>query len=282
MTSTTSSRTTPSSTTSPGRGDWKETLGRVGLVGKGVVYSVIGLLAIQLATGDASGDTTKNGAIEWIATQPFGKFLLVALTISLFALAAWRLLDAAMGDPVEGSEASDRAKFGVKGLLYLSLASGALTATIANWSGGGGSSGGGSGSGDSNQQQAAATVLEWPGGRWIVAVAGLAVIGYAIYNFKKHTVDEEFLQRMSVSADGWVSKLGRAGYAARSVVFVVIGYFLVQAGLTYEPGETKGLSGALQAISGESWGQWLLWAVALGLLSYGVFTVAEAKYRRAA
>lgn len=263
--------------TGPANGDWKETMGRVGLVGRGVMYSVIGLLAIQLALGDASKQASNSGAIEWIASQPLGKFLLVALTISLFALAGWRLLDALVGDPVEGSEASDRAEFAVKGVVYLSLAVGALSATIANWSGSGSSSGGGS---ESGNQQATATVLEWPAGQWIVAGVGLGLIGYAFYTLKKHVVDEEFLQRMYVSGDGWVAKLGRLGYAARSVIFLVMGYFLVQAGLTHEAGKTKGLSGALQEISGKGWGQWLLLAVAAGLLAYGLFSLAEAKYRR--
>lgn len=258
-------------------GDWKETMGRVGLVGRGVLYSVIGLLAIQLALGDASETASQEGAIEWVAQQPLGRFLLVALTVSLFALAGWRLLDAAVGDPVEGSEASDRAKFALKGVLYLSLAIGALGTTIANWTGDGQAS---SSSGSGNQQ-ATATVLEWPGGQWIVTIAGLGIIGYAIYVFKKHTVDEEFLSRLSIGRNAqWVEKLGRYGYAARSVIFLVIGYFLAQAGLTYEPGETKGLSGALQEISGKGWGQWLLFAVAAGLLAFGMFSLAEAKYRR--
>lgn len=271
------STTTTGPRTSPGNGDWKETLGRVGLVGRGVMYSIIGMLAIQLALGDASEDASSSGAIEWLAEQPFGKFLLVALTISLFALAGWRLLDATVGDPVEGSEASDRAEYAIKGVVYLGLAIGALTATIANWNGGGG--GGGGGSSESSNQQATATVLEWPGGRWIVTAVGLGIIGYAIYMFKKHVVDEEFLQRLSTSED-WIEKLGRAGYAARSAIFLVIGYFLTQAGLTHEPGETKGLSGALQEIAGQGWGQWLLLAVAVGLLGYGLFSLVEARYRR--
>ena len=272
------STTTAARSQSTGSGDWKETIGRLGLVGKGALYTVVGVLAVQLAAGNASRDTTKSGAIEWIAAQPFGKFLLVGLTACLFALAAWRLLDAAVGDPVEGSEASDRAKFAVKGLLYLSLAVGALSTTIANWSGGGSSAGGST----SGRQQATATVLGWPAGRWIVAAAGLAVIAYALYVFKLHAIDERFLQRLTVSADSAVAKLGRLGYAARSVVFLVIGYFLFQAGLTYQAGTTKGLSGALQEISGKGWGQWLLWAVALGLFSYGLFTLAESRCRRAA
>jgi hypothetical protein len=263
---------------SAANGDWKETMGRVGLVGRGVMYAVIGLLAIQLALGDASQEASNSGAIEWIAQQPLGKFLLVALTISLFSLAAWRLLDAAVGDPVEGDGASDRAEYAIKAVAYAALAVGALSATISNWNGNGGSGGG---SGDSQNQEATATVLEWPAGQWIVTAVGLGIIGYAIYMFKKHVMDEEFLQRLSTRKD-WVEKLGRGGYAGRSAIFLVIGWFLTQAGLTHEAGETKGLSGALQEISGQGWGQFLLLAVAVGLLAFGLFSLAEAKYRRAA
>ena len=106
---------------SPGRGDWKETLGRVGLVGKGVLFAVVGLLAIQLATGGASEEASTSGAIEWIGSQPFGKFLLVALTLSLFAMAVWRALDAWLGDPVEGSEGKDRVKYAVEAVIYAAL-----------------------------------------------------------------------------------------------------------------------------------------------------------------
>ena len=264
---------------SPVRTDWKDTLGRVGLVGKGVVFAVIGLLALQLASGDSS-DASQNGAIEWVASQPFGKFLLVALTISLFALAAWRLLDALVGDPVEGNEASDRAKFAVQGLLYLSMAVAALTATVQNWSSGSGGSS--SSAGDGSNSSTASTVLDWPGGRWIVIAIGLGIIAYAVHTVKAHVVERKFLERMSVNRSSWIAGFGRFGYAARSVVYVLVGWFLVQAGITYEPDRAKGLSGALQELSGEGWGQLLLWGVALGLLAYGLFSVAEAKYRRAA
>ena len=267
---------TTTQTRNAANGDWKETMGRIGLVGRGVMYAVIGLLAIQLALGNDSQEASNSGAIEWIAQQPLGKFLLIALTISLLCLAAWRLLDAAVGDPVEGDDASDRAEYAIKGVVYAALAVGALSATVSNWSGNGGSGGD---SGDSQNQQATATVLEWPAGQWIVTAVGLSIIGYAIYMFKKHVMDEEFLQRLSTSKD-WVEKLGRGGYAARSAIFLVIGWFLTQAGLTHEAGETKGLSGALQEISGQSWGQLLLLAVAVGLLAFGLFSLAEAKYRR--
>ena len=264
---------------SPGHGDWKETLGRVGLAGKGVLFAVIGLLAIQLAMGDAS-DASQSGAIEWVGSQPFGKFLLVALTVALFSLAAWRLLDAVVGDPVEGSEATDRAKYAVKGVLYLALAVGALSATIANWNGSSSSSQ--SGGGSQGSQQATAIVLDWPAGRWIVVAIGLGVIGFALYQVKQQVVDEEFTQRLSVGEDHWIATLGRYGYLARSIIYVLVGWFFVQAGLTYDASEAQGLSAALQTLAGEGWGRLVLWGVAVGLLGFGLFTLAEAKYRRAA
>lgn len=268
---------------SPGRGDWKETLGRVGLVGKGALYAIVGLLAIQLASGDAAADASKTGAIEWLASQPAGRLLLVALTIALFAMAAWRILDALLGDPVEGADAKDRIRFAAKGCLYLGVAIITLSTTVANWtSSNPKTAGGGGGSGEETQQKATATVLEWPGGRWLVAAAGLGLIGYGLYLIKRHTIDEKFLERLDVGSSSWVAPVGRFGYGARSVVFVLIGWFLLQAAITYEPGVSKGISGSLKELGGDSWGQLALWAVTLGILSYGLFNLAEARYRKAA
>jgi hypothetical protein len=260
--------------------DWKDTLGRVGLVGRGVLYAIIGLLALQLAFGSPDQEASPQGALQWVAEQPFGKFLLVAMTVMLFALAAWRFLDAALGDPVEGDEASDRLRFLAKAAFYLTVAVAALAATISSWGGDAEQAGGGSGSGES-QKQAAGVVLDWPMGQWIVGIAGLCVIGYAVYMFKRHAVDATFMERLSTSSDA-VERFGRLGYAARSVVWAVIGVLFVQAAVTYNPDEAGGLSTALQELAGTSWGPWLLTAVAAGLFAFGAFCLAEAKYRRAA
>jgi hypothetical protein len=80
--------------------DWKDPIGRIGLVGQGVVATIVGLLAIRIAMGDKDEAATSDGAVAWLAEQPLGKFLLVALTVALFALALWRFLCAVMGDPV--------------------------------------------------------------------------------------------------------------------------------------------------------------------------------------
>lgn len=256
--------------------EWKDRLGRIGLAGRGVLYAIVGMLALQLALGSPDEEASAQGAMAWIAEQPFGKFLLVALTVSLFALAAWRFLDAAVGDPVEGDETSDRVRFAAKGVVYLVLAIAALSTTAASWNAASSSSGGGEA-----EQRAAGTVLDWPMGQWIVAVAGLALIGYAVYMFQRHAMDATFMERLAGGSDT-VERLGRAGYAARSVVWTVIGVLLIQAAVTYDPEKAGGLSAALQELAGASWGRLLLIVVAAGLFAFGAFCLAEARLRRAA
>ena len=230
--------------------DWKDTLGRVGLVGQGVVAAIIGILAIQLAMGDPDQATTKDGAVAWLADQPAGKFLLVLLTVALFALSIWRFLDAIRGDPVEGDTATKRIKFAALGVLYAVFAVTALSVTIANWSGDSASAGGSGGGGDEASKKATSTVLDWPAGQWLVALGGTVLIGYALWSIKHHVIDQSFTKRLDKGDGTWVARLGQAGYGARALVYIVIGWFFVQAAVTYDPNQAKGLSGALQELAG--------------------------------
>jgi hypothetical protein len=259
--------------------DWKEPIGRVGLVGKGFVALIIGLLAIRIAMGHKDEAATSQGAVAWLAQQPFGKFLLVALTVALFALALWRFLDAIFGDPVEGSEPKDRVRYAVLGVIYLALAITTLGITIANWTGSGATNGKPK-SGDQGSQKATHTLFSWPAGRWLVGILGLAVIGYAIYNFHKQVIMRKFTERIDDTA--WVVRLGLVGYTAQSLVYAVIGYFFVQAAIAFKSKTAKGPSGALIELAEQGWGQFLLWVIAIGLFAYGLFCLAEAKYRKAA
>ena len=261
--------------------DWKEPIGRVGIVGQGVVATIVGLLAIRIAIGDKDEAATSEGAIAWLAQQPGGKFLLVALTVALFALALWRVLCALTGDPVEGSEPKDRIKYAVLAFVYLTLAMTTLGITIANWTGSGDTQGSGE-SGDEGSQKAASTLFDWPAGRWLVGLAGVAIIGYAGYNFHKQVIKKKFTERLDASDDSWVVRLGLIGYTAQSLVYAVIGYFFIQAAIAFKSSTAKGPSGALIELAEERWGVWLLWVIAIGLFAYGLFCIAEAKYRKAA
>src|SRR6188472_2319377 len=204
-------------------GDWKGRIGRVGLVGQGIVATIIGLIAIRIAVGTKDDAATSDGAVAWLAQQPLGKFLLVALTVALFALALWRFLCAVLGDPVEGSAPKDRVKYAVLGVLYFLLAIATLGVTIANWTGSGDATGNVA-SGDEGSQQAASTLFDWPAGRWLVGILGVALIGYAGYSFYKQVVAKEFAERLEASDGSWIVRLGQTGYAAQSMVYAVIGY----------------------------------------------------------
>jgi len=261
--------------------DWKDTIGRLGLVGQGVVATIVGLLAIRIAMGEKDEAATSEGAVAWLAAQPLGKFLLVALTVALFALALWRFLCAAMGDPVEGSAPKDRAKYALLGVVYLLLAITTLGVTIANWTGSGDTTASEE-SGDGGSQKAASTLFDWPAGRWLVGILGVAVIGYAAYNFSKQVIRKEFAERLDADERSWVVRLGVVGYSAQSLVYAVVGYFFIQAAIAFKSTTAKGPSGALIELGDTAIGKVLLWVIAIGLFAYGLFCIAEAKYRKAA
>ena len=261
-------------------GDVRAKLARAGLIGKGALYTLLGFLAINVALGNR-GSATETGAIQTVAQAPFGRFLLIALTAALIALVVWKVSQAIAGDPVEGSEGSDRAKYAGKAVVYSGAALASLSILIANW---GGSAAAVPAGGGGGKQQATATVLGMPGGRWIVMLVGLAAIGFGAYQIYKQTLKCDFMQRIgSLEHDRRkvVEALGRAGYAGSGLVMIGVGFFLFIAGLNYDPDNVKGLSGLLSDLAGKSWGQLVLWLIALGVFAYGLFSFAEARYRRA-
>lgn len=259
----------------------RSSVARPGLIGRGLFYLLFGLLALDLAFGSSS--SSSQGAVERVASAPFGRFLLIGLSVALVALVAWKVLQAVAGDPVEGSEATDRAKYALKALAYAGLAATSVTLLIANWD----SSSGSSQSSESSdtQQQATATVLDWPAGQWLVVIGGIAIIGFALYELYQHAIEAEFLQRLDTktldeSKRQGVEWSGRAGYAGKAAITAVIGVLLVVAGLQHDPDETEGLSGALRELAESTWGTALLIFIGAGLFLFAAFSFIEAKYRR--
>jgi hypothetical protein len=248
---------------------------------------MFGLLAIDVATG-GNGSSSTAGAIERIMGDGPARYLLIGLCIGLLALVAWKVLQAIAGDPVEGSEATDRAKYVGKAAVYTGALVAAIAVLIANWSSGAASAGGasaGSGSGGDTKKQATATVLGWPGGQVLVIAAGFGIVGFGLYELYRHTIEADFMQRLDLggrpeSAEHTVEMTGRAGYGASASTTVVVGLFLVIAGVNHDPSEATGLSGALQELGDTTWGTWLLWAIGIGLLGYAAFSLVEAALRR--
>jgi hypothetical protein len=261
---------------------WRDPLGRTGITARGALYVVLGVLAIQFARGKTgSEEVNQTGAFEKVAEQPFGKVLLVVLVVGLAALALWRFVQAAVGDPVEGDEVKDRAKFAGKGIIYASLTVTAAKVAADAWSGGSKNTAARN-AGDQQQHHATSTVFDLPGGRFLVVVLGLVLIGMAAYHVWHHGVQASFMKRLAPppQAAGLVEAVGRIGHAARAVVLAISGVFFLVAAAQHDPNQSKGVSGSLQQMAEHGWGRLVLWATAVGLFAFGVYCLAEARYRK--
>jgi len=251
--------------------EWSDRLARFGLVGKGVLHAVIGLLAMEIAlNGASSQEASPAGAAEWIRDRPFGTAALLAVAASLLALAVWRAGTALWGDPVEEDDTVHRASWAAKAIFYGGLAVTFATAALS----GGSSSQGSGGSGSPS------TVFDWPMGRWLVVGIGLGAIAVAGYLVVHHAVGGAFAERLRCPEGSTVVTVGRVGYGLRSLAYVLVGALLVQAGLAGAEDRADGLGGALDRVADASWGTALLLGIAVGFLAYGAYCVAEAKYRR--
>ena len=206
--------------------DWKEPIGRVGLVGQGVVATIVGLLAIRIAMGDKDEAATSEGAVAWLAHQPFGKFLLVALTVALFAPRSGGSSCALMGDPVEGSEPKDRPS---------TRCSASSTCRSRSRRSGSRSPTGPARRHDGERR----TVTRAPEGDvHVVRLAGGSLAGrhprrghHRIrgYNFYKQVIKKEFAERLEGDDNSWVVRLGLSVTPRSRLVYAVIGFFFIQA-----------------------------------------------------
>ena len=250
-----------------------EWLARAGLATRGVIYAVIGLLAIKLALGDGGKTANQNGALHTIAKQPFGKVLLILMAVGLAGYAIWRLVRAAIG---HGPEASDDTKERIDGVFsgigYAALCVTAVSILIG--------SGGGSGSPD----KATGGVLDWPAGQVLVVIAGLIVIGVGLEQgykgIKRKFLEKSKTEAMGESVERAFTGLGVLGHLARMVVFVLIGYFFIRAAIDYDPHKAVSLDGALATLGQASYGPILLGVVAAGLIAFAGYSIADARYRR--
>lgn len=256
-------------------GDWRDPLARFGLVGKGVVHVVIGLAVWRLAAGAGSGsEASSTGALRWIADQPYGTPALWVLAASLMALAGWRAVVTVAGDPVDDDDPIHRVGFAVKAVVYGGLAVLSVSTALT------GPSGGGSSAGGDDTEQASRTVFDLPMGRWLVFLVGAGIMALSVHLAMIHALDGRFLRRLRVGEGSAAARLGRIGYGLRSVAYVLVGFFLAHAGLTHQPDEADGLSGSLRRVAEESWGSVVLYASAVGFVTYGVYCFFESRLRR--
>ena len=248
-------------------------LARAGLVARGVVYAVIGVLALKLAFGDGGKATNQQGALKTIAHGSFGKTLLVLMAIGLAGYAIWRLTRAAVGHGAEQrDDASDRVAALASGIAYAILCVTAIKILS------------GSSTGSGTPKHATGGVLGWSGGTVIVGIAGAVLIGVAGYQLYKGLaqkfLDDAKTGEMNEGTKKAYTALGVAGHCARAVVFALIGYGLIKAAVDYNPKKAVGLDGALRNLAHASYGPVLLGIVAAGLVMFAAYSLADARYRK--
>jgi hypothetical protein len=251
--------------------DWLDRGVRFGMIVYGVVHLIVAWLAVQLALGDHGKTASQKGAMQTLAKQSFGPLLLWLVTIGMFVLVLWRLLEVFSGhrEYEGGKRWRRRASSGLKAVLYGYVGYTALQFAI------------GSGS-SSNTTNYTRTLMDQPFGRWLVGLVGVAIIAYGVH-YAYRGWSEKFMENLDVrgtvgdagNAYRWV---GKVGYISKGVAFAIVGGLFVAAGITHEAKKSGGLDQALQTVLQQPFGPFLLILIAAGIACYGLFCFARARH----
>jgi hypothetical protein len=251
---------------------WFERFFRFGLICKGVVYCITGILATLAAIGLGGSKSSKSQIFRFIYEQPLGLVLISIVAFGLFGYTLLRFFQCFKDIDHKGSDAkgiASRIGYGISGTIYLGLGAYATKLAIT----------GSAGSGESRQFMVA-KILQVSGGEWIIATIGLIIIGNGVYQVYRG-VTNKFMKKIQVrkmEIRDMVRKAGTVGYISRGVMFLVIGYLLWHAGMTSNPREAEGTEGAFNFLE-NNFGSLLMMVIALGLVGYGIFMFIKAKYQ---
>jgi len=250
-----------------------QALARAGLAARGVIYILIGWVAVLVALGQSSRQADQQGALQLLAGKPYGLVSLWLLGIGFASYALWRLSEAAFGVTGEGNGAGPRLKSLGRALVYAGLAY--MTFKVIS---------GTQGSQTRKQQDLTAQVMRHgAGGRWLIGLVGLIIViaGVALVaegvrrKFLKHLQTSQ----MSSRTRRVVERLGVTGTAARGLVFALAGVLVIEAAVSYKPSKAGGIDKALLTLRNQPFGEFLLILAALGLIAFGIYGLCEARWR---
>ena len=257
-----------------------EFLARAGYAAKGVVYTLVGGLALMAAAGSRGQTTGSRGALRTLLDQPFGQVVLGVIAAGLVGYALWCFVRAVFDPERDGHGLKGFGKralqFG-KGVVHVMLV---IAVVGMIW----GSAQSGGGDDEGSVETWTGKLMSFPLGIWLVGAVGAAVIAYGARQLHRAWTidldDQLSLGRMGAGMHKWTIRVSRFGMAARGVVFAVIGTFLILAALHSNPSEAKGVGGALETLQRQPYGPFILGVIALGLIAYGAYELIRARYRR--
>jgi hypothetical protein len=249
-------------------------LARFGLAARGFVYLVIGWLALQIAAGHGSRQANQQGAVAAVAQHSYGVLLLWVLAAGFAGYALWRLSEAAFGTAAEGTKTGPRIQSSVRGLVYAAL----CVSTVSFIAGR-------SRQGQAQQQETAtAKLMRHATGRLLVGLVGAVVVAVGVAMIaegaRKKFEKQLRMNELHGATRTVVERLGMVGTIARGVVFAVTGLLVIDAAVTADPRKSTGLDGALRTLADRPYGPCLLGALAVGLIAFGVYGFAAARWAK--
>lgn len=249
---------------------------RVGLTAYGLVYLLIGWLALQIAWGSSPESGDQTGALATVAEAPFGRILLYLLVVGLVAMMLWQFSNAIFAKKIDDEDGAKgvakRVGEAITGIIF-----GALAYTTFKVASGQGASS------SQSQQEQTSGIMALPFGRPLAVLIGLVIIGVGIYQIYS-AVQRKFLDHIDKAADprirNWIERAGLIGYTANGIGLSLVGALFAWAAITFDPEKSTGLDGALRTILTAPFGRILLTLVAIGFVGYGLFQFARARYEK--
>ncbi|MFF0203933.1 DUF1206 domain-containing protein [Streptomyces sp. NPDC005017] len=260
------------------RGDAVRVAARAGFVGRGVLYLLIGVLAVRIGLTGAREQADRGGALAEVASAPLGAVLLWALGAGLAGMSLWRLSEALFGAAgPKGDGKGKRLMAGVRFVFY-----GVTSFLVMSFAAG--YRGSGAGETDRQSQDITGWLLGLPGGPWWTGAVSLAVLGAGLWigvraalrKYREHLT----WSRLSHRQRRFMDVTGVAGGVGRGLVIAAVGFFGVKAALAFDPAEAKGMDNTIRSFAHTPAGPWLLIAVAAGLVLFGVFSFGQAAWRK--
>ncbi|WP_327094783.1 DUF1206 domain-containing protein [Nocardia vinacea] len=251
-----------------------ERFARAGFVASGIVHLIIGYIAIRIAIGSAAGAADQSGAMAELAAKPGGVVALWVGVVAFLLMALWRLAEATLGSSSKPdadskkSEAIDRVKAAGLAVVYFAFAVSAF--------------GFARGSGKSSSGQSAgitACMMQTTAGTTALITSGLFIVvigGYHVYK----GVSQNFLEDLEGTTSDLVRRLGTVGYIAKGLAIAAVGLLVILAVSESEPGKAAGLDGAFKTVGAQPYGVVLLVASGLGIITYGLYSFAMARYTK--
>src|SRR5690349_10298791 len=248
-------------------------LARAGLTARGVIYILVGGVAVLVALGRSSREADQQGALHLLAGKSYGMVSLWLLAIGFAGYALWRLSEAAFGVTGDRPGAGPRLKSLARAVIYAGLSY--LTFTVIS----------GTDRSQSRQQQdITANAMQHPAGRVLVGIVGLVIVACGIIlvaeGARKKFMKQLQTGQMSARMRRVVKLLGMTGTIARGLVFALVGVLVIAAAVTHKAAESGGIDKALLTLRNQPFGEFLMILAALGLLVFGVYGLCEARWRR--